>query len=266
MICWTVVNQKGGVGKTTTAVTLAGWLVRDGYRVLLVDLDPQASLTGYLMRETAESGQGVFDLFMPEPDVALRPVRRTAIDGMDLIAGSPALATLDRKLSGQPGQGLVLARYLQNVARHYDFALIDCPPTLGVLMINAIAAADRLLMPVQTEHLALKGLERMLRTLSMVQRTRKSAVDYLIIPSMYDRRTRASIDSLAALNREHGAKLWGEVIPVDTRFREASERGQPIPQLFPESRGARAYRVLLDELLDELLDPQGLPQREEISA
>jgi chromosome partitioning protein len=126
--------------------------------------------------------------------------------------------------------------------------LIDCPPVLGVLLINALAVCDRLLVPVQTEFLAIKGLERMLNTLKMVTRARPRPLDYVVVPTFYDQRTRASQDSLAVLRRNHGEHLWDGVIPVDTKFREASRAGIP-PALFdPRTHGVTAYARLLEDL------------------
>jgi chromosome partitioning protein len=135
------------------------------------------------------------------------------------------------------------------LAGDFDHVFIDCPPVLGVLMINAIAASGHLLMPVQTEFLALKGLERMLRTLSMVTKARKRPLPYLIVPTMFDRRTRASLESLTLLRNRYPETLWRSVIPVDTQFREASREGAPLSFLNPHARGTIAYTTLLNDLL-----------------
>jgi chromosome partitioning protein len=159
------------------------------------------------------------------------------------------MATLDRQLAGRDGMGLVLRRALEALAGRFDHVLLDCPPTMGVLMVNALAAAEHLLVPVQTEFLALKGLERMERTLAMIRRAGRAPRDHLIVPTMYDKRTRASRESIQALRRDHGQHLWPGIVPVDTRFREASRAGMPLDALHPGARGVRAYRKLLDYAL-----------------
>ena len=126
-------------------------------------------------------------------------------------------------------------------------------------MVNALAACEELIIPVQTEYLALKGLERMLRTLAMVQRARRTPLPYRIVPTMYDQRTRASRNTLAVLRERHSARLWPGLIPIDTRFREASRLGRPLCLVAPEARGTLAYRSLLHELLDG--SDQGTPRR-----
>lgn len=251
MKIWTVANQKGGVGKTTTVVTLAGWLREQGHRVLLVDLDPQASLTSYFSQDAEAAQRSVYNLFDDRQARAVDLVLNdTGEHDLALLGAVPALATLDRQLGSRQGQGLVLRQALAPLAVHYDNVLLDCPPTLGILMINALAAADRVVVPTQTEHLALKGLERMTRTLEMVNRSRPRHLEHLIVPTMFDRRTRASNHALEELRSRYPAPvLWSGVVPVDTRFREASEQGKPLSRLAPDSRGAEAFRCLLDDLL-----------------
>jgi chromosome partitioning protein len=167
-----------------------------------------------------------------------------------LLPSSTALATLERQVSGQEGMGLVLSRTLAQVWEDYDYALLDTPPILGVLMVNALAACQRLVIPTQTEHLALKGLERMVHTLQMVMRSQRRELPYLIVPTLFDRRTLASVTTLREMRRLYRDCLSAEAIPVDTRLRDASQQGVFPHQLENDSRGVRAYRHLL-ALMDQ---------------
>jgi len=256
VIVWAVANQKGGVGKTTTAVSLGGLLAEQGQRVLLVDLDPQGSMSCYFGINPDGIEHSVYSLFHAEangtPVEPLQPLlHRTGVEGISLMPASTAMATLDRQLGSRDGMGLVISKALQRLHGDFDAVLMDCPPMLGVLMVNALAACQQLLIPVQTEFLALKGLERMLRTLQMIARSRGGALPYSIVPTFFDRRTRASTDALRALRDQNGAYLWPRVIPVDTQFREASKAGVPISQHCPQARGAEAYASLLRWLQQE---------------
>lgn len=250
MKVWAVANQKGGVGKTTTAVSLGGLLASRGQRTLLIDLDPHGSLTSYFGFNADSVSPSVYDLFEQGGSArASAIVRDVAVDRMSLLPSSTALATLDRQLGARPGMGLVVRDTLRALSHRFDYALLDCPPMVGILMVNALAASDELLVPVQTEFLALKGLERMVRTLSMVQRSRREELNWRIVPTMFDRRTRASVDSLRELRSTYEARIWPDAIPVDTQFREASRKGLPLTVDQPWSRGSQAYRRLLDALL-----------------
>ncbi|HFQ14598.1 MAG TPA: ParA family protein [Gammaproteobacteria bacterium] len=254
MKIWAVANQKGGVGKTTTAVNLAGHLVRQGLRVLLVDMDPHGSMSAYFGLDPDSQEISVYQLFQGQglnPGIpAFEVLHDTGIDGLQLLPSSTALATLDRQLGSQEGKGLVMKQALAQLEQQFDYALLDCPPLLGILMVNALAACEHLLLPVQTEFLAIKGLERMMRTLKMIRRARSNTFEYTIVPTMFDRRTRAAFDSLRTLREQYGNDLWESVIPVDTKFREASKKGLPLSIMMPSARGAKAYEALLHTLLE----------------
>lgn len=251
MKIWASANQKGGVGKTTTVVSLAGLLAKQGKRVLLVDLDPHGSMTSYFNYDPDTQDPSLYHLFQT-PAVAIENIiMPVGIDGVHLIPSSTALATLDRQLGTQKGKGLVLYKALTAQHENYDYCLIDCPPLLGILMVNALAAISHLLVPVQTEFLAIKGLDRMMHTLSMILKARTQPLDVTIVPTMFDRRTRAAIESLRHLREKYEDKMWDSVIPVDTKFREASRSGVPICEIANRSRGNQAYSELLSFLSAE---------------
>lgn len=251
MRVWAVSNQKGGVGKTTTAVTLGGLLAERGERVLLLDLDPHGSMTSYFGYDPDDIDKSTFNLFGPkelsEPE--LRGILiETNFNNMTLMPSSMALATVERQASAE-GMGLKVSRALAILWDSYDYVLIDSPPVLGALMINALAAAERLLIPVQTEFLALKGLERMMRTITMVTRSLKKDLEFTIVPTMFDRRTQASVSSLRTMRNSYPDNIWPGMIPVDTRFRDSSKNGMPPSVYDPTSRGVKAYGSLLKLLL-----------------
>ena len=253
MKVWTIANQKGGVGKTTTTVALGGLLASWGLRTLMIDVDPHGSLTSYFRYDPDSLTESSYNLFKAvaekKPPDPMSLIYQTGTDGLDLIPASVALATLDRQSGRLEGMGLVLKRTMERVRGKYDFVLIDCPPVLGVLLINALAACKRLIIPVQTEFLAIKGLERMQHTLDMIGRSRPEPLQYTVVPTFYDRRTRASGESLAVLQRNHQEHLWPSQIPIDTRVREAARAGLP-PAIFePRSRAVGAYTELLEYLM-----------------
>ncbi|MFT6010968.1 MAG: chromosome partitioning protein [Candidatus Azotimanducaceae bacterium] len=252
MRIWTVANQKGGVGKTTTSISLADALSRQQQRVLLLDLDPQGSLTSYLkldpdkVENTAyeifDNSAGTWNRLAPSP---------TGFDGVDVIGASIGLANLEKRAATLKGRGLVVKSFLQEKARDYDYVVIDTPPALGLLMVNSLVACERLVVPVQTDFLALKGLERMLKVLEMLNRS-GTAVDYLLVPTMYDQRTNASKRCLSFMQNRYPERLWAGYIPVDTKFREASRLGVLPSSLFAQSHGVKAYDKLVATLTEDV--------------
>ncbi len=253
MHVWAIANQKGGVGKTTTVVNLGALLAEEGHRVLLVDMDPQGSLTSYFKFNPDELEHSVYDLFMHQgkvPDnLAGQLLQETGTDNLELMPASSALATLERNISQQGGMGLVLSRALTQLWDDFDYVLIDTPPLLGVLLINAMAASQLLVIPVQTEFMALKGLERMMHTLKMVAGSRHTPMRHIIVPTMFDRRTQASQRAWRAMRNQYEDTLWHSVIPVDTRLRDASREGVGVNRIDPEGRANKAYRSLLKAVL-----------------
>ncbi|SDR96261.1 chromosome partitioning protein [Halopseudomonas xinjiangensis] len=264
MRVWAVSNQKGGVGKTTSAVALAGLLADQGQRVLVVDLDPHGSMTSYFGHDPDTLTKSVFNLFQHQGQVpeglAAALLLDTSHENIQLMPSSTSLATLERQSAAQGGFGLVISRALAQLWNDFEFVIIDSPPLLGVSMINALAACEQLIIPVQTEFLALKGLERMVHTLNMVNRSRKQALPYTIVPTLFDRRTQASLSTLRVLRRDYADHLWQAYIPIDTKLRDASLAGLVPSRHEANARGVLAYRALVRYLL-----AQALPGKEQVA-
>tara|TARA_R110002073_G_scaffold37621_8_gene108418 strand:- start:2627 stop:3397 length:771 start_codon:yes stop_codon:yes gene_type:complete len=240
----TVANQKGGVGKTTTTVCIADALAARGHKVLMLDLDPQGSLTSYLQMDPDQVENTVYNIF--DGDEPLIP-RESGFENLFIAPTSVALANLEKRAQTLKGKGLVVKEWLQSVTNQYDFAVLDTPPALGMLMINALAACDQLIVPVQTDHLALKGLERMIKVLEMLAQSGR-AIDYHLLPTMYDQRTNASRRALQVLRNKYAGHMSDALIPVDTKLREASRLGVPPTFLFAGSHGVKAYGAFVDQL------------------
>jgi len=245
---WAVANQKGGVGKTTTAITLGGMLAGQGHKTLLIDLDPQGSLTCYFGYSPEDAGRGVYVLFEKpdQEDVLAEQVCATNFLNLHILTASTALATLDRRLSGRSGKGLILQRAFRRLQDAFDYVIIDCAPVIGVLMVNALAACDHLIVPVQTELLAVKGLERMCRSIAMINKARNLQLQHTIVPTMFDTRTRVSHTVLEMLRAKFSEHVCQAVIPVDTQFRDACFAGAPLSYINPGARGVVAYHELLN--------------------
>lgn len=249
MRVWAIANQKGGVGKTTTTLALGRTLAARGLRVLLVDLDPHASLTRAFGVPAEPQPAGVANLFATPPSPLAELQRPSAVEGMDFVCAQTSLATLERRSISQPGLGLALSQALSRHAGH-EFVLLDCPPMLGLLVVNALAAADLLVVPTQCEPLALHGLEGMRRTGSMIERSRRRPLPTAVLPTLFDRRTRAGRDTLLRLHRDYRDQAWQHAIPIDTNISNAEVlaaqafEGDRLP-----GRALPAYDRALDWLL-----------------
>lgn len=265
MQVWAVANQKGGVGKTTTSVSLGGLAAEAGKRVLLLDLDPHGSLSCYFKFNPDFQTSGVYSLFerrhQLDRSAVIKQVSATDYPNISLLPAATSLATLERQSIKNDGMGLTVSKALALLWDDFDIAILDCPPQLGVLMINALAAAQTLLIPVQTEFLALKGLERILHTLEMMSRSRQRDLPFLIVPTMYDRRTQASMGSLRAMRHSYADCVWQGKIPIDTKFRDASKAGVPPNLHCPQTHGVEAYRRLLHSLCSDLPMTTASPSR-----
>ncbi len=246
MQIWAIANQKGGVGKTTSTLCLARGLAESARQVLLVDLDPHASMTRAFNVPRHPVPLGTHELFSADAPSLDALARTTPIDGLRLLAAQPGLATLERRSATQPGLGMALQRALANVTHLYDYALLDCPPTLSLLMVNALAAADRLVVPTQTDPLALHGLADMLHTAEMVETSRRRPLARFVLPTLFDRRTALGQQSLELLHGLYAGRVWPDAVPMDARLRDARAIAANAPLT---GAGAEAYRQALAWLL-----------------
>lgn len=246
MRIWAIANQKGGVGKTTTTLALGRGLATLGHRVLLIDLDPHSSLTRAFNVPLDPPPAGVLELFGTPPAELGALAHHSDVPGLDYICAQAALATLERRSANQPGLGLALQNAMARHQGQHDYILLDCAPTLGLLMINALAAADRLIIPTQAEPLALHGLDGMVRTGEMVERSRRRPLPMSILPTLFDRRTRAGNETVKQMQDRHGHRVWEDAIPVDTRICNAASLTVPLTSDDYPGRGLLAYRRALD--------------------
>ncbi|MBA3337244.1 MAG: ParA family protein [Chloroflexia bacterium] len=255
-------NQKGGVGKTTTAVSAGVYLAQMGYKVLLVDIDPQGNATSSLGVNKAELVHTAYDVLIEHLPVA-RAIAVTDRINLDLVASTPTLAGAEVELVSVTGRERRLGAALTLIADRYQVILIDCPPSLGLLTVNALTAARWVIVPIQCEFLALEGVGQLLTTLDLVKRRLNPALDVLgVLMTMYDARTRLSAHVVEEVRRYFPDRIFQAVIPRSIRLAEAPSYGQSIGEYDPSSRGAEAYRAFTTELVARL----GLPRLGEESA
>jgi ATPases involved in chromosome partitioning len=241
-------NQKGGVGKTTTVINLGSYLALAGEQVLVVDLDPQGNATSGLGFERDSIERSIYDGVVDGTHIA-DLIIAGPLPGLDLVPSAIALAGAELELAPVEGRERRLARLLSEVVARYDYILVDCPPALGLLTVNALTAADTVLIPLQCEYYALEGLTQLLATLNLVRDHLNPGLAIKgVVLTMYDGRTNLSADVAAEARRHLGERVFDTVVPRSVRLSEAPSHGLPISRYSPDSAGALAYAALAAEL------------------
>jgi chromosome partitioning protein len=246
-----VCNQKGGVGKTTTTISLGAALAEQGRRVLLVDFDPQGALSVGLGFQPHELEATVYNLLLQRGLTARDVLFKTNVDGMDLLPSNIDLSGAEVQLVHEVGREFVLGRVLEPVIGEYDVIMIDCQPSLGLLTVNALACADGVIVPLECEYFALRGVALLMETIDKVasRLSPKLGLDGLLA-TMYDSRTLHTREVLAGVVKGFGDKVYHTVINRTVRFPDASVAGEPITRFDPMSAGANSYRELAKEVLN----------------
>ena len=244
-----VANQKGGVGKTTTTVSLAACFAERGLKTLVVDLDPQANATTSLGLDPRGLDASIYEVLMQDVEFD-EIVEPTMIKGLRIAPSSLDLAGAEIELVSALSRESQLRRAISGAVGEYDIIMIDCPPSLGLLTINGLSAADEVMVPIQTEYFALEGLAQLVQNIGMVQRSLNPGLELTqVVLTMYDARTNLSRDVARELRAHYGDKVCWQVIPRTVRLSEAPSFGQPITLYDSLSKGATAYRALAKEVL-----------------
>lgn len=248
---YAVANQKGGVGKTTTVINLCAYLASSGRRVLLVDIDPQSNATSALGYDKYKIEESVYHLLLEQMPASRIRLQQSEFN-IDLLPASPSLSGAEIELVHIIGREYRLQRALDAIKDEYDYILIDCPPSLGLLTINALTAAcDGVLIPVQCEYLPLEGLTQLTQTIQLVQEYLNPALVIRgVMMTMYDSRTNLSRQVVEEVRRHFPNKVFRTIVPRNIRLSEAPSFGRPINHYAPQSPGAVAYRLLTAELLN----------------
>ena len=245
-----VLNQKGGVGKTTTAVNVGAYLAKAGKSVLLVDLDPQGNATSGLGIDKQALNETLYDALFNH-QTAPSILQETTISGLQILPSNANLAGAEVQLVSSLQRELQLRQMLEQF--HQDIILIDCPPSLGLLTINALSASDFVMIPVQTEYYALEGLGQLLGVVQRVKEAINPSLEILgVLLTMYDSRTSLSDQVMAEVKKHFNEKVFSTVIPRNIRLAEAPSFGQPISEHDKWSKGARAYKQLAKEITQRL--------------
>ena len=244
-----IANQKGGVGKTTTSVNLASGLAYAGKKVLLIDFDAQSNASIGLGERVSRKDLSVYDVLLGGEPID-KCVRKLSRPPVDLLPSNGNLAGAELELGALEQREHKLKDILDTVSSRYDFIIIDCPPSLGLLNTNALTAADSVIIPVQCEFYALEGVSQLVSTINLVHQSMNPALEIEgVILSMFDGRTNLSIQVVDEVKKYFGSKLYSTVIPRNVRLAEAPSYGLPITEYDPKSKGAIAYQAFAEEFL-----------------
>lgn len=243
-------NQKGGVGKTTTCVNLAAYTARAGKRVLVVDMDPQGNASSALGFFERKDKKSVYEVLVGDIEAA-GAVKKTETEGIDIITSSGDLAGAELELAQvMIGRERVLDEKIEAVKEGYDFVFIDCPPSLGLLTVNSLAAADGVVVPIQCEYFALEGLSQMMNTIKLVKKFLRPAIEVEgVVITLYDGRAKLSKGVVGEIEKVFGDKVYLTKIPRNVRLAEAPSYGKPVSDYDPKCAGAQAYEKLAEEFL-----------------
>lgn len=240
-------NQKGGVGKTTTALSLASILAKKGNKILAVDLDPQANFTSGLGYRRRGDYLSTYDVLIQEVEIADATVD-SEIANLSLVPSKIDLAASEIELVSKLSRERILKNRIDKVVKDYDYVFIDCPPSLGLLTINAFAAADQIVIPVQCEYFALEGITQLLNTVNLVKKNLNPSLDIFgVVMTMFDARTKLSVEVVEEIKKYFSNKLFNTIIPRNVTISESPSHGKPIDMYDPSSIGAKAYTALADE-------------------
>ena len=245
-----VANQKGGVGKTTTAINLSACLAEKGQKVLAIDMDPQGNMTSGLGIDKDEVEKNIYDLMIGQVGVE-EVLQKEAIENLDIIPTSIDLSAAEIELIGVDDKEFIIRNAIAPIKDNYDYIIIDCPPSLSMLTINAMTTADSVLVPIQCEYYALEGLSQLIHTVELVKERLNPILKIEgVVFTMYDARTNLSLQVVENVKENLQQNIYKTIIPRNIRLAEAPSYGMPINLYDPQSTGASAYQRLADEVMN----------------
>lgn len=244
-----IANQKGGVGKTTSAINIAASLGSEGKKTLIIDLDPQGNTTSGLGINKKNDDISIYDLLIGNAGLE-ETIKKTSFKKLDIITSGMRLAGAEIELINVEDRAYMLKKVVLPLKEHYDFIIIDCPPSLGLLTLNGLSACDSVLIPIQCEYYALEGLSQLMNTIRQVKRQYNEMIDIEgVLLTMFDGRLNLTMQVMNEVKKHFGNKVYKTVIPRNVRISEAPSHGEPIEYYDKSSKGAKAYKKLVKEII-----------------